>query len=201
VWNENGSSDVAGGNLFFSMGASGGGCSTEVTAQTWQKNVANYSQTTCGSKRLAGDISAVADPYTGYDIYDTFSSSGWQTIGGTSLASPVIAALWALAGGSGGVAYPAQSLYKHFAADAGASLYDVTAGGNGLCDATPAASCQALTTGSPPNSVGLGTLDCAWKRDSATLATGTRECDAAPGYDGPSGVGTPIGLNAFKPMA
>ena len=33
------------------------------------------------------------------------------------------------------------------------------------------------------------------------LSTGTRACDAAAGYDGPSGVGTPVGVNAFKAMS
>ena len=39
------------------------------------------------------------------------SNPGWETIGGTSLASPLVAALWGLAGGPGGVNYPAMTLY------------------------------------------------------------------------------------------
>ena len=201
VWNENGSSDVTGFNLSYSMGATGGGCSTVINAQNWQKSVANYAQTTCGVKRLAADVSALADPYTGYDVYDTYGAPGWQTYGGTSLASPLIAAMWALAGGSGGVAYPSLSLYGHFKSDATHPLYDVTAGGNGLCDGTPAGSCKnAPWVGGAPNTFGRGILDCAWLPGSGTLAAGTRECDAATGYDGPSGVGTPIGLAAFRPI-
>jgi hypothetical protein len=34
-----------------------------------------------------------------------------------------------------------------------------------------------------------------------TPALGTGQCDAAPGYDGPSGVGTPKGLSIFKQVA
>jgi PKD repeat protein len=75
----------------------------------------------------------------------------------------------------------------------------VTAGGNGFCDGTPAAGCAAFF--GPPNTFGGGVLDCAWLANSRTLSGGTRACDAATGYDGPSGVGTPAGLNAFKPMA
>ena len=112
--------------------------------------------------RLAADIAALADPYTGYDIYDTYGSTGWQTSGGTSLASPLTGAMWALAGGSGGVAYPSLSLYGHFKSDATHPLYDVTAGGNGLCDGTPAGAC-ASGFGAAPNTLGLGTLDCAWQ--------------------------------------
>jgi PKD domain len=200
VWNENGSSNVTGGNLNQSMGATGGGCSTQVAAQGWQHSVANYSQTTCGSFRLAADVSALADPYTGYDIYDTYGAPGWQTFGGTSLASPMIAAMWAMAGGSGGVSYPSLSLYGHFKSDSTHPLYDVTTGGNGFCDGTPATACESYW-GASPNTFGLGILDCAFKSGSATLSAGTRACDAATGYDGPSGVGAPTGLNAFKPLS
>lgn len=197
VWNENGPGDIDGGNLGYSFGATGGGCSTQVAAQPWQTSVAGWTATTCVKKRLAADIAALADPYTGYDVYDSYKSSGWQTIGGTSLASPLIAGMWALAGGSGGVTYPAQSLYQHLAGDSTPSFYDVTTGGNGACDGTPAGSCASLF-GAPPNTLGFGTIDCAWKPNSATLAAGRRECDAATGYDGPSGVGTPKGLAGFK---
>ena len=37
----------------------------------------------------------------------------WVTIGGTSLASPLVASTFALAGGAAGVAYPAQTLYEN----------------------------------------------------------------------------------------
>jgi hypothetical protein len=168
-----------------------------VAAPTWQTSVAGWAGTTCGKKRLPADISALADPYTGYDIYDTYQSSGWATYGGTSLASPLIAGMWALAGGSGGVTYPAQSLYQHLAGDATPSFYDVTSGGNGACDGTPSGDCAALL-GGPPNTLGFGTIDCAWKPGSAVLAAGRRACDAETGYDGPSGVGTPNGLTGFK---
>ena len=199
VWNENGPGDLTGGNLGKAEGATGGGCSAKFTAQGWQHGVANYSQTTCGTGRLAADVSALADPYTGYDIFDSVSGGGWQTFGGTSLASPLIAAMWAMAGGSGGVAYPSLSLYGHFKSDKTHPLYDVGAGGNGFCDGVQPAACSN-TFGGSPNTFGFGILDCAFLPNSATLSAGTRECDAATGYDGPSGVGTPVGLAAFTPM-
>jgi subtilase family serine protease len=197
VWNENGSSDVTGFNLEAAMGATGGGCSTRFTAKPWQTGVAKWSETTCGTKRLAADVSALADPYTGYDIYDSYKAPGWQTYGGTSLATPLIAAMWALAGGAQSIGYPAQTLYQNFnALDHATKLYDVTNGGNGACDGTPAREC-----GGPGglNTLGKGILDCAWQGKTSHLATGRRECDAAVGFDGPSGVGTPIGLGAFQP--
>jgi PKD repeat protein len=44
-------------------------------------------------------------------------------------------------------------------------------------------------------------IDCDYSNTAqpGTPSTGLGQCDAASGYDGPSGVGTPIGLNALKP--
>ncbi|WP_375485869.1 PKD domain-containing protein [uncultured Jatrophihabitans sp.] len=42
-------------------------------------------------------------------------------------------------------------------------------------------------------------VDCAWDANG-NPGLGTRGCDAATGYDGPSGVGTPRGLSAFKAL-
>lgn len=199
VWNENGLSDVTGGNLERSMGATGGGCSLVTVGQGWQTHVANWAQTGCGTRKSAADISALADPYTGYDIYDSYQSSGWQTYGGTSLASPLIGAMWALAGGAGGVSYPSLSLYGHLQSDTSRPFFDVVTGGNGLCGGAAPASC-ANAVGGSPNTLGAGVLDCAWLPNSATLAAGRRECDAATGYDGSSGIGTPSGVRVFTPM-
>ena len=58
----------------------------------------------------------------------------WCTIGGTSLASPLIASVFALAGGAGGVAYPAETLYENEARRPN-SLHDVVSGSNGECTA------------------------------------------------------------------
>ena len=55
----------------------------------------------------------------------------YSATGGTSLSSPLIASLYALAGGGGGVGYPAATLYGHLGQ--APSLYDVTERGNGYC--------------------------------------------------------------------
>jgi hypothetical protein len=202
VWNENGPNDSSGFQLGQEMGASGGGCSTVIIGQGWQRYVSGYPTTTCGTKRLAGDIAALADPYFGFDIVDTWNGfGGWATLGGTSLAAPVIAAMWALAGGGGGMPYPSISLYGHYKSDVVKHTFDVITGGNGGCGATSPASCQAnLGGGVALNTIGFGDLDCAWQHLSATLAAGNTQCDAAPGYDGPSGVGTPSGLATFTAL-
>jgi PKD repeat protein len=197
VWNGNGPLDE---RYFegFSEGATGGGCSTIFTAQPWQQDVSAFAATGCGNRRLAADVSAVADPLTGFDIYDSYNcgeaceefkrGKDWLTIGGTSLSTPLISGLYALAGGSDGVSYPSLTLYGHLG-DA-SSLYDVTDGGNGFCDAAPESECgHPDAFGALVNGYALD-VDCEY----------TTSCNAAPGFDGPSGVGTPNSLSLFKPL-
>ena len=148
-------------------------------------------------------MSALADPYTGYDIYDSTPNndvSGWQTFGGTSLASPLMAAMFALAGGAHGVQYPAQTLYKNFKSAGSKDFYDVTEGGNGFCGGSSPAECASIFPSSEgPNKYFGAKVDCAFKGTTSTQTGATRACDAATGYDGPSGVGTPKGLSGLKP--
>jgi PKD repeat protein len=183
---------------FKEEGATGGGCSTLFTAQPWQRDAPGFAATGCGSKRLSADISADANPYTGFDIYDSYDCGSeceafkrgrnWLTIGGTSLATPLIGSLYALAGGSHGVEYPSLTLYGHLG-DA-SSLYDVTEGGDGYCDAAPEFECgHPDAYGALVRGYALD-VDCEY----------TTACDAAPGFDGPSGVGTPNGLSLFEPL-
>ena len=199
VWNDDGPQDFYGSNLGLT-GATGGGCSTLIAAQPWQSHVPGYVATMCGTKRLATDVAAVVDPLTGFDIYDSYDptgsgNSGWMTVGGTSLASPIVAAMWALAGGADGASYPSLSLYGHLGTS---SLYDVTVGGNGYCDGETVGECGLGN----PNSFGYGMIDCDYTSTDSpgTPSSGTAQCDAGPGYDGPRGVGTPSGLNAFRPV-
>jgi hypothetical protein len=185
VWNDSGRPTGLGefnSPEFKQFSATGGGCSILFAAPSWQLDTPGWTSTGCGTKRLDNDISAVADPYTGFDIYDS-EEGGWLTIGGTSLSSPLVSSLYALAGGSGGVSYPAATLYSHLGQP---SLFDVTEGGNGYCDGEAVGPC-----GEPAANKTYGDIDC----------QGTTACDAATGYDGPSGVGAPKGLGAFKGKA
>jgi hypothetical protein len=191
VWNDNGPQDVYQQALGSPLGATGGGCSTLFTAQSWQSHVAGYAAANCNGKRLVADLAMVADPLTGFDVYDSYTGcsgchAGWETIGGTSLAAPLAAAAFALAGGAHGLAYPALALYGHTAS----AHYDVTGGGNGLCGGEGAPQCP------DPNTLGYGILDCAY--DASGVATpGVGACDAAAGFDGPSGIGTPASMTLF----
>jgi PKD repeat protein len=194
VWNGNGPLD----DSEYAEGASGGGCSTLFSAQPWQREAPGFAAGGCGSKRLSADVAAVANPYTGFDIYDTYNcgeecesykrGADWITIGGTSLATPLISSLYALAGGSDGVSYPALTLYGHLGESS--ALYDITEGGNGFCDAAPESECGH------PDAFGALVEGYALRVDCEY----TTACDAAPGFDGPSGVGAPNGLSLFKPL-
>jgi hypothetical protein len=199
VWNNNGPEGVY-ANSLGPLGAAGGGCSTTATATAWQANVSGYGALGCAAgKRSMTDIAAVADPFTGYDVYETYGASGWLTFGGTSLASPVVAAAWALAGGAGGVNYPSLSLYGHYKHDATHSTYDVTIGGTGLCNTASKTSCLSYWSGNP-NTLGRGQLDCAFPATGTGVLAHSAQCYAQPGYDGVSGVGAPKGVTEFKAM-
>jgi subtilase family serine protease len=101
---------------------SGSGCSAYDTKQSWQKD------TGC-AKRTIADVSAVADPATGVAVYDSYGvTAGWYTFGGTSVSSPIIAGVYALAGTPSSSAYPTSFPYAHTS-----SLNDVTSGSNGSC--------------------------------------------------------------------
>jgi hypothetical protein len=113
---------------------SGSGCSAYVSARLWQTSDPKWGLTGCGTKRGVADIAADANPSTGASVYDTTKyqgQSGWFVVGGTSLSAPLIAAVYALAGGGAGE-YPAAEPYGH-QADSPASLHDITAGSNGSC--------------------------------------------------------------------
>lgn len=181
VWNED--PDPTGHN----SGAGGGGCSEVFAPPVWQREVPDWSQVGCGSeslpRRAVADVAADGDPYTGVLVYDSAESKeDLLVIGGTSVASPIIAATFALAGGANGVAYPAQTLYAHRGT---AGLYDVKTGGNGRCDALYAEGCS----GSMNPLSSLAPFDC---------GEGVLICNAGTGYDGPTGVGTPNGIAAFE---
>jgi hypothetical protein len=109
---------------------SGAGCSKYETAASWQSSFISAAggSATC-SKRVTADVSADADPETGVWIYDSYSAGGWAVDGGTSLASPLVAALYGLANNAkGSTSYPSQNLYAN-----ASSFYHVTSGSVGTC--------------------------------------------------------------------
>jgi hypothetical protein len=128
----------------------GSGCSGFEAKPSWQHHKG------C-QNRIDNDVAAVADPNSGVAIYDTYDQGGWLEVGGTSVSSPIIASVFALAGLPAAGTYPSSYPYAH-----PGDLYSVTKGANGTC--------------APHNFL----------------------CHGEKGYDGPTGLGTPHGLGAFK---
>jgi subtilase family serine protease len=149
------------------FGAGGSGCSMWESKPKWQKDKG------CKGRTIA-DFAAVADPATGVAIYVSYPSAntpitGWTVVGGTSVSSPILSAVYGLAGNKGvtssrnvALRYPAERLYTHTK-----DLWDVTTG---------------ATSPAP-----------------VTCSGGAYVCQAGKGYDGPTGNGTPHGIKAFVP--
>jgi subtilase family serine protease len=147
-------------------GGTGSGCSsaavggsagvTAVKAKTFQKNAAGWAATKCGTFRGDNDVSANADPNTGSAIY-VGSFGGFIQVGGTSLAAPLIAGVYALKGNAASAAYPASFLYSHLGT---ASFRDVTSGNDDVGNwplACPAASTQCAAAAGYDLPTGVGT--------------------------------------------
>jgi subtilase family serine protease len=113
------------GNRTDSAGATNSGC-TGFARPSWQKQVTRKLRH-CRN-RVENDVSASANPSEGVFVRDTYKNGGWLEFGGTSEATPIITAMWALAGRPGPHAYPVSYLYKHVR-----DFYDVRSGTNGSC--------------------------------------------------------------------
>ncbi|HET9850290.1 MAG TPA: dockerin type I domain-containing protein [Candidatus Saccharimonadales bacterium] len=124
---------------------SGGGCAGYYRPPSWQTSLSNWNTAGCGTSRAVGDVSADADPSTGMAVYN----GGWEQVGGTSLASPLVAAIWALAGGVPSNTYGPQALYANY----GSSLWhDITSGND--CTASVTTHCTAEAGFDTPSGLG-----------------------------------------------
>jgi hypothetical protein len=130
----------------------GSGCSVFIPKPSWQRD------RLCGMRTVA-DVSAVADPATPVAVYDTFGEPGWIALGGTSVATPVIAGVYALAGNAAtagpGASYPYA--HRRGLSDVGyqASVSEVAPQSNGDCGGSYL--CTAARGYDGPT--GLGTPD------------------------------------------
>lgn len=134
-------------NSGFFGGAGGGGISQFWKRPSWQTGPGVNNPQYSNSMRETPDVSLDADPATGYPIYCTAGSScsssggifgggtsgGWLTVGGTSAAAPMWAAMVALANeqaakaGKGTLGFLNPALYKigsgsHYGSD----FHDIT---------------------------------------------------------------------------
>ncbi len=106
------------------------GCATGITKPSWQTD------TGCTS-RTVGDLAADSDVNTGAIAYDSEVDDGFFAAGGTSVASPLIAAYYALVGGAAGDG-GADWAYSH-----AAELNDITSGVDGTCSQSVLYLCTA----------------------------------------------------------
>ncbi len=123
----------------------GSGCSAFIAKPTWQTDSG------C-TKRMVADVSAVADPATAVWTYDTYQSSAWGRVGGTSVSAPIIASVYAISGNAATVVYGSYP-YAHTG-----SLYDIISGTNSndpTCGGTSPYYCTAQAGYDGPT--GLGT--------------------------------------------
>lgn len=134
----------------------GSGCSAYEAMPAWQASIAN-AVTACGTERAVADASADANPSTGVAVYDTEGYSGWfpGMIGGTSVATPIIGSIYALAGNTSTLSAPgAKSLYGAYSYTL-PNMFDITSGTNGTCSVS--LRCTAATGWDGPT--GLGSPD------------------------------------------
>jgi subtilase family serine protease len=118
----------------------GSGCSAYIPKPSWQHD------TGC-ARRTVADVSADADPNTGVAVYDSYGESGWLVFGGTSVASPLVASIDALAGGrSSGTTYGSYAYLNP------GQFNDVTGGSNGSCGGSYL--CTGVTGYDGPTGVG-----------------------------------------------
>lgn len=123
---------------------SGSGCSAYESKPIWQLDSG------CANRTVA-DVSADANPNTGAAVYNSVryaGQRGWFKVGGTSLSSPIIAGIYALAGGVNSGIFANSLPYS-----APTSLTDILSGSNGSCGGSYL--CTALTGYDGPT--GLGT--------------------------------------------
>jgi len=137
----------------------GGGISSLFTQPSWQTGPGVKNQYSNGNREVP-DVSADADPATGYAVYCTVSaagcqSSGWITVGGTSAAAPLWAGSTATINeylqkqGKSGVGFISPTLYSLANSQQQFSpFHDVTSGTNLFYPAT-AGYDEASGIGSP----------------------------------------------------
>ncbi len=158
-------------------GGTGGGISSRWAPVVYQGGVATT------AKRAVPDVSALADPYSGYPIYyqdDSVSSSPVPgIIGGTSGAAPTWAAAIVQANASaacqtnGRVGFLNNALYKAARSSYPTNFWDVTSGDNSVYATgySAAAGYDEVTGLGSPKEAGLITSLCAAKGTAATGAS------------------------------
>lgn len=146
----------------------GSGCSAYEAKPSWQTDAG------C-RRRTVADTSADADPNSGLGVYDTYNPCGSSAFCDYLIEIGAVQGLdgWAQVGGT--------SLSSPLIA----SVY------------TLAGNTASTTYGSYPYSHTTSLFDVTGGSNSSTGCTPSYLCTAGPGYDGPTGLGTPNGTAGF----
>jgi hypothetical protein len=165
-------------------GAGGGGVSTLWTKPTWQTGPGVAS----GGGRDVPDVSASADPFDGDAVA---WAGGWETMGGTSAATPLWAAVTALVdqGCAAPVGFADPALYAHTDA-----LTDIESGNNDYTDTNGG---SYAATGGYDMATGLGVP--AGSTMAALLEpSGCPSVSALSTNSGPAAGGTTISVSGVN---
>jgi subtilase family serine protease len=120
-WSQTVWDDLALDECYGPCGATGSACSKYVQKPSWQND------TGCKT-RSAADVAADAAVTTPLAVYNSaFPGSHWAGIGGTSLAAPLIAGVFGLAGNAKTFGTGAEAIWKNHA-----SMTNITVGTNVL---------------------------------------------------------------------
>ena len=133
VWKDNGSQ-----NVDDVAGATASGCSAGEPQPSWGPDSTDSTSSSLCANRTENDVSAVADAPSGVDIFDSADCGGFCDIYGTSVATPIIAATYALAHTPTPNTYPASYLYAN-----PSDLTRVTSGSDGTCESSRQYLCNA----------------------------------------------------------
>ena len=129
----------------------GSGCAALQAKPSWQHEIVDDTAPNGCLNRTENDVAADANPSTGVDVYDSYRTGGtWGEIGGTSVATPIITAAYALGGNPAHNTYPASYPYQH-----ASRLNDVPSGVNGVCEKNRSYLCHGKRGYNGP--AGLGT--------------------------------------------
>ncbi|HEY4018450.1 MAG TPA: S53 family peptidase [Pseudonocardiaceae bacterium] len=125
------------------------------------------------AKRTVADVSAVADPNTGVAVYDTYNTCG------SSSFCDLLIELGLVTGADGWVQVGGTSASSPIVASVYAQAGNATSVVAGSYPYGHASALNDVTSGSNGS------------------CSGSYLCTAGPGYDGPTGLGTPNGTGAF----
>ena len=153
---------------------SGGGESAVYDRPTWQVDSLSSQS---GTGRLLPDVASLGDPNTGFVVYGPHKgSTQYATHGGTSLATPMVAAMVAIAKAATGVEVGLATPY----------LYALS-GTDAVRDVVPASAGTFSPSGPDAGSL--------WPETLYMWDTKPQSLQSAPGWDNVTGLGVPTGTS------